>query len=425
MPVRRYRPDVYSNHAKQHPGEWLLVVWNVSVVSDSVERMFAVAVDVEGIPPGLDRMEPGPVLAGFLSAIDVAALSGHDRIVVLRAHQRMASHYAAHVYADMASVADYMALIDGDDSQWANESAAAEIRAALRLTRHAADTELGFALDLRRRLPRLWDRLASGEIDVRRAKTVTYGTVHLPEATAREVVDLVIDRAPQLTTGQLAALIRKLCIEADPVEAERRYDQATAERRIVTEATESGTAKSRTIDQLRADVYLDLLLGTNTQAGTVKGVVDLHADLETLARLSDTPGELAGYGPVIADIARQVAEEQQDAELRYTITDPDGGQPIYTGTVRRPTASQRRRVESRDRTCVFPGCRMPATDCDLDHRIPLTDSKMTRVDQLAPLCRHDHTTRHQAGWTYRPLRNGDYLWTTRLGHTYTTSGRPP
>lgn len=27
------------------------------------------------------------------------------------------------------------------------------------------------------------------------------------------------------------------------------------------------------------------------------------------------------------------------------------------------------------------------------------------------------------GWRYQPLPNGDYLWTTKLGHDYTTSGR--
>ena len=53
--------------------------------------MVDVVTDV--IPVGLDSMEPGPVLAGFLASVDVTRLSGFDRIVVLRAHRRMASHY--------------------------------------------------------------------------------------------------------------------------------------------------------------------------------------------------------------------------------------------------------------------------------------------------------------------------------------------
>jgi hypothetical protein len=50
-----------------------------------------------GIPPGLDDMEPGPELAAWLSAIDVEELSGHDRIILLRAHQRLVSHFRAKV----------------------------------------------------------------------------------------------------------------------------------------------------------------------------------------------------------------------------------------------------------------------------------------------------------------------------------------
>jgi hypothetical protein len=129
---------------------------------------------------------------------------------------------------------------------------------------------------------------------------------------------------------------------------------------------------------------------------------------------------------VIADIARQVAENQHGAEWRWTLTHPDTGQVIDNGTTRRrPTAAQRRHVEARNRTCVFPGCRMPAVDCDLDHRRPWADGGPTTERNLAPLCRHNHGTKHRCGWTYRRLPNGDYLWTSRLGHTYTTSGHPP
>ena len=68
---------------------------------------------------------------------------------------------------------------------------------------------------------------------------------------------------------------------------------------------------------------------------------------------------------------------------------------------------------------------MPAVDCDLDHGRPWAHGGRTQTRNLAPLCRHHHNIRHHADWTYRQLPNGDYLWTSRLGHTYTTSGLPP
>ena len=92
----------------------------------------------QGIPPGLDDLEPGPVLGALLSAIDVDRVSGYDRIVVLRAHQRMMSHHQARVWAAMGSIAD---AYDPDRQRRPDdiEMAATEVRAALTMTRRAGD----------------------------------------------------------------------------------------------------------------------------------------------------------------------------------------------------------------------------------------------------------------------------------------------
>jgi hypothetical protein len=410
----------------------------------------------EPIPAGLDRMPPGPVLAGFLASIDVDAVSGYDRVVVLRAQQRMASHVQAQVYAAMAAVADHMdEALFADDPELAWEASATEIRAALRLTRRAAESELDMAIGVRRRLPRVWSALSEGSIDGRRARVILAGVSPLDAETARRVVDAVIDDAPRLTTGELAARLRRLCIQIEPESAQKRYAEAVEGRRVVVEASPEGTAhllgldlpphrvaaisrridrlaKSlkragdpRGVDQIRADVYLDLLAGLHQD--TKGGVVELHVDLDTLTRLAETPGEIAGYGPIIADIARQVAEAQPQGQWRYTVTDPQTGLPVAHGTTRRrPSATQRRQVETRDRVCYFPGCRQPATQCDLDHRTPWAQSHRTSTDGLDAGCRHDHVTvRHRLGWTHQPLPGGDHLWTSPLGHQYTKSGRPP
>lgn len=68
---------------------------------------------------------------------------------------------------------------------------------------------------------------------------------------------------------------------------------------------------------------------------------------------------------------------------------------------------------------------MPAIDCDIDHRITWAERRLTCTDDLAPLCRHHHNVRHRHGWTYQPIPNGDFQFTSRIGHTYTTSGRSP
>ncbi|MEA2000446.1 MAG: DUF222 domain-containing protein [Actinomycetota bacterium] len=253
-------------------------------------------------------------------------------------------------------------------------------------------------------------------------------------------MDHVIADAGLLTTGQLGAKVRKLCVQIDPQDARGRYKYAVDDRRLVAEPTESGTSnllgidlppdlvaagmkrinqiarglrgpgETRTMDQLRADVLLDLVIGTSQATKAGRGTVDIIADLKTLTELADHRGELAGYGPVIADIARQVAERQTDAEWRWTMIDPDSQQTLDTDiTRRRPAARQRRQIQTRDRTCIFPGCRMPAVGCDIDRRIPLSEHGPARNDHLAPACRYDHVTvRHRFGWSYIPLSNGDY-----------------
>jgi hypothetical protein len=403
-------------------------------------------------------MAPGPVLAAFMASVDVERLSGYDVVSVLVAHQRLASHFQAAMYRDMMALVSVFAQDFDQRFEEACADAEAEVRVALHLTRRAAEGELSFALELHRRIPAVLEALSCGVIDVRRAKVIDRHTIDLPASVAQAIVAEVIDEAPHLTTGELAALLRRLRVEADPEEATSRMERAVDDRRVVLEATASGTANlhaydlpperavaimerinhtarllptdNRTSDQRRADVVMDILEGTtgtaSASSASRRGVVDLHVDLDTLVGLNDRAGELAGYGPVIADIARKVATKATDAQWRYTVTDPATGAIIDTGTTRRrPTSQQRRDVEARDRTCVFPGCRMPALASDLDHRIPWSESRRTATSDLAPLCRHCHRIRHRSNWAYRRLPDGTPEWTTKTGRTYTTRNRPP
>lgn len=407
----------------------------------------------DSIPDGLDRMAPGPVLGNYLASVDVNRLSGYDRVVVLRAHLRMVAHYQAKLYEDMASIRQIF-RDSGDDDVDAAMVAASEIQCALHLTRRSADVELSFALDLAHRLPKVFRMLGEGVIDYRRARTIERGTCHLTSAVAQKVVERIAEAVLVMTTGQLEARIKKLCIEADADDAKDRYERAVTDRKLIAEPTVDGTAnllgldlapdrvaavsrrinaiarslrragETRTRDQLRADVYIDLLHGKDyrTDGGAV---IHLTADLDTLAGLTDHPGELNGFAPVISDIARQIAVDQDDAEWRFTVTDTKTGRHLHDGvTRRRPTASQRRNIEARDRTCIFPGCRMPSVDCDIDHTTPFSEGGATCPCNNAPGCRHDHRLKDH-GWTYVRLPDGRYQWTSPLGHTYTTWKPPP
>ena len=81
-------------------------------------------------------------------------------------------------------------------------------------------------------------------------------------------------------------------------------------------------------------------------------------------------------------------------------------------------------VRSRYPTCVFPGCRIPAIGCDLDHRKPWNQKGPTSCHNLAPLCRHHHVCKTKSRWQLKRETDGSHTWTSPLGHTYQTS-RPP
>jgi hypothetical protein len=288
------------------------------------------------------------------------------------------------------------------------------------------------------------------------------------------VVDRVVDEAPGLTTGQLRSRLRRACIEIGPEEATARYQDGVTDRRIVTEPGPDGTgslfasglephrlaagmrrvnriAKSRrskseirTMDQLRADVFLDLLTGTTPPgdaAAEPRGTVDIRVGLTTLIGHDEHPADLGGFGPIVADVARSIVSTHADLQWRTIVVcgagdettalpcrgaykSPGGFVPDNASRAR-PNAAQRRTVEAMYPTCVWPGCRMPARESDLDHRRPRAARGPTTTDNLTPRCRHHHRIRHRWGWSYRRLADGSHEFTSPLGRLYRVNRASP
>jgi Domain of unknown function (DUF222) len=439
-------------------------MFDTEMLSSGLDLLDAEWDDVHGLPADLETIPPGLLLAVILASVDRDRLSGFDRVSLLKARARLRSWIDAELYADIQAVS--VSVTEELDDLWEGETpdpeivedaTAAEIQTALCLTRRAAGIQTDMALQLCQRLPGVWEALHSGLIDMARARILSDLTMPLPRELARQVCDAALDRAPQLTTGQLRAHLARLIITIDPTAAKERYEQKLEERRVFSEQAEDGTANlhglnlppgettramrrinrvaralkakgdKRRIDQIRADILLDLLTGKGQpNSGTSdSAVVEIRVDMATLAGIDDEPAEIPGWGTVLADVARQIVDEASDSEWRIVPVDENGQAVGVVTTRRRPTAVQKRQVETRNPTCVFPGCRMPAQDCDLNHEIPWAEAHRTTTRELGPLCRHDHNTHHRHRWKLKQIRPGVYEWTSLLGHIYTTGPDQP
>lgn len=139
------------------------------------------------------------------------------------------------------------------------------------------------------------------------------------------------------------------------------------------------------------------------------GIVELQIKLSDLWELAVQPARSGPWTKVIADVARQCRQYEQQARHERSGRSP--GRPL------------RRRTEIRDRTCVHPHCRAPAHGTDGDHTQDWASGGPTCDTNIGSLCRHDHRLKHEGGWTLHQPRPGHFVWTSRLGRHYRV--RPP
>jgi len=293
-------------------------------------------------------------------------------------HEKQIAYHQAQL---LRTLADYALACEGE------EFFEAEIAAAMRWTSRWTGDQIAMALDMATKLPRTLDALEKGDIDFYKARVLYDKTVPLSADHAAEVEARVLVKAPNQTGAQMRQLTGRVVMRVDPEGHQDRAEMRKAQRCTGIDSKEEDMARfwaylpadratecyqrvdtiaravrnpkdPRTLDQIRADVVADLLLATRDGASAVKTEVYVTISAATLMGLSQQPGELAGYGPITAELARELAA---DATWRRLLTDPVSGEPLEFGTsTYRPPAALRRFVWTRDRTCRFPGCMRPS-----------------------------------------------------------------
>lgn len=190
-------------------------------------------------------------------------------------------------------------------------------------------------------------------------------------------------------------------------------------------AADARSRDTRTFDQIRTDLLIDLLLASDPGDVHGTGLDSINAQIQvtvaatTLAGADDRLAELDGHGPLHPDVARDLAG--RNGGWTRLFLDPQG--MIVETDAYSPTESMRRFLRARDQRCRFPGCHTPAARCDIDHNHDHARGGRTHLDNLAHFCRGHHTLKHpdlrdEDRWTAHLEPDGSVTWRSPLGRDY-------
>lgn len=414
------------------------------------------------------RTIPGAATLARLSEIDPCTLSAADRINYLAALDRQDGWLYALRQRAIAAVAGLQPS-EGDGSLYGVDEAEREdVSTALRLAPATAQSRIDIARTLVNNLPNTCSALATGEISAAHATVIAREAAiairnGAPDSVIFEVEQRAISFAELHTPGQVAARVRTDIAKAIPEEFEEITSRATALRRVscYNEADGMSTVVAilpaadaqivmnsieafilrqdqlhlsqnksdtdRTIDQKRADALSTIcsnFLSEISETVTPQRrplTVNVTVDLPTLLGLSENPGQLAGYGPIPASVARELAS---DAKWKRFITEPQTGNLLDFGRESyEPPQHLKDFLIARDRTCRFPGCRRSALLSDLDHAESWESGGSTSPENIGALCRRHHRLKTHDGWRIQSFSDGSCTWTSPLGKEFFTPAR--
>ena len=264
--------------------------------------------------------------------------------------------------------------------------------------------------------------------------------------------DAAAERRVRVVPG--AAGMSDLIATLPTVIADGILDRLTQQAQTIVDAREPGNAGSafgargagdaasagdsepdrRRIDQVRADVFSDLLLSGapaldptahgdgQGSLGAIRAQVQVIVPALTLLGVDDGPADLVGRSPIDAETARCLAGNTHS--WARVLTDPVEGTVLAVDRYRTPWP-QRRFLRARDQHCRFPGCRRAAIRCEIDHTIDAAKGGPTALWNLAHLCQRHHSMKQFTRWKVRQLPGGVLEWTSPTGRIYREDAPAP
>lgn len=415
-----------------------------------------------------------------LSEINPFTLNASDRIDFLAALDRQDGWLYALRQRAIAAVAGLQASEGSGPLSQVDEAEREDISTALRLAPATAQSRIDIARTLVNNLPNTCSALATGEISSAHATVIARETAAAirdgaPASTIYEIEQRAIAYAEFHTPGQVANHVRNSIAKSAPEEFEDVAARASALRRVScyndsdgmstvvailpaadaqivvnsieayiirqeqisqTHSADSDLSQHRsradqfnslTKDQKRADALSAIcadFLSEISQSVTPQRrplTINVTIDLPTLLGLAENPGQLAGYGPIPASVARELAS---DAQWKRFITEPQSGNLLDFGRESYiPPQHLKDFLIARDRTCRFPGCRRSALLSDLDHAQSWESGGSTSPDNIGALCRRHHRLKTHGGWKIESFSDGSCTWISPLGKEFFTPAR--
>ncbi|WP_195907799.1 HNH endonuclease signature motif containing protein [Microbacterium gorillae] len=334
----------------------------------------------------------------------------------------------------------------------------AELGAALRVSDRYVQGELADAAMLVHRFPFTHAALEAGRITLAHARVILRAGGPIEDDVRRADFDeLAVGIAEQHSPGRLRARIAMPAERARTSSIDDRHRAARDERCVFTRDIEDGMCEvtaivpsvlahaikdrlnrfarhitrrrtdaeeapdQRTIGQIEADVFADLLLTTDPAAAgdavaSIRAHVQVNIPTPVLTGAVESGAELVGHGPIDSDTARSLAALAPGWDRLFI--DPVS-QNVLSVDRYRPSAAQRRILRVRDEHCRFPGCGYPAIRSDADHTVDAALGGPTAIQNLGHFCRRHHTLKHHTRWRADNLPGGIIRWTSPLGTTYT------
>ncbi|WP_306232789.1 HNH endonuclease signature motif containing protein [Agrococcus beijingensis] len=382
----------------------------------------------------------------------------------MRALERQSARIAGEQRALMAEHLQRVLEQPGDSGVGVRELAS--IAAVdIGVSHRGLEKQMTDAWSLVRELPAAHESAKAGRITVGHLRVIEAETraVRLdqrvtPEDRAAVEAELVAI-AETTTPGRLRRRAKRIVDAALTEPLQQRHDAARDRRRVelfdagdgmcdvvarvpavlavglYDRLTQAARAKPkddpRTFDQFRADALCELLLGGSVPEdlhGTslFKAHVAITMPATELLHDGETsqlrfPAALDGRVLIDGETARRLAGGVAMWERLFT--DPVTGVAVTVDTYR-PAAEQQRWLHARDGGCRFPGCACGGRRADLDHTLDWAKGGTTSLDNLAVLCRGDHTLKHASRWSMRQLDHGVIEWTTPLGDVVSTVPEP-